>query len=161
MASYVYHTNGTALIKWGGVDLGLASSDGVKISINQYFNEIYSDQLGPKIPATVLRNGCDARIEVELWKYDTNVMLSIIAQRDGGVAGQLPAQPNQVGQLMFENGLTSTLAVLSPVDGQNWLFANCWLLDESSVQLSTQLKIWTCVFRATPAVYNGVLYTFI
>lgn len=143
--------------------MGLSSSDGVKISINQYMNEIYSDERGPNIPSEVLRNGGDAKIEFELWKFDTAVVNSLLASRDGGVQGRL----GLVGELMFYNNLPLELTIASPVDGQNWYFPRTWLLDEGSVQLSTQLKIWTMTIKAVPGPsINGdqsqaVLYQFI
>lgn len=158
-----YHTNGTAALSVSTTqsgssysNLGLSSADGVKINITEYFNEIYSDERGPNIPAEVLRNGADATIEVELWKYDGTVLNTLMALREGGVQGYM----GTIGQMMFNAGLTRRLRVASPIDGQNWQFNRVWILDEQSVQLSTQLKIWTVTFKAVPDE-NGYLYQFV
>jgi len=158
-----YHVNGTASLQVSNTvqgttfsNLGLSSSEGVKINITEYFNEIYSDERGPSIPSEVLRNGADATIEVELWKYDGTVLNNLMALREGGVQGYM----GTIGQMMFNAGLTRRLRVLSPIDGQNWQFNRVWILDEQSVQLSTQLKIWTVTFKAVPDE-NGILYTFV
>ena len=151
----LYHTNGTATLAANGLTLGLSSADGVRISINEALEEIYSDQNGPALPSEVLINGPTASIEFELWKYDSTVLQSILALRMGsgtlGVAGT-------VGKLMFYNSLTFALSVASPVDGLPWYFPRCWIQDEASVQLSTQLKIYSLKIRAVPND-AGTLFT--
>lgn len=151
----LYHTNGTATLTALSLPLGLSSADGVRVSVNEALEEIYSDQLGPSLPSEVLINGATASIEFELWKYDTSVLNSLLARRQGsGTLGTI----GTVGKLMFTNSLTFDLSIASPVDGVVWYFPRCWIQDEASVQLSTQLKVWSLKIRAVPDQY-GVLYT--
>lgn len=151
----LYHANGTATLTALSLPLGLSSADGVRVSVNEALEEIYSDQLGPSLPSEVLINGATASIEFELWKYDTSVLNTLLQRRQGGdTLGKI----GTVGKLMFNNSLTFDLSIASPVDGVVWYFPRCWIQDEASVQLSTQLKVWSLKIRAVPDQY-GVLYT--
>lgn len=152
----VYHTNGTATISVNGTPMGVSSAEGVKVTLNHYTNEIYTDERGPNVPAQVLSNGGDARIEFELWKYNTGVLTQYLADRiNASAAG--PGTVQNVGALMFDN-YTAVLSIASPVDGVVWTFNRTWVLEEASAQLSTQLKIWSLVVRAVCDV-NGSIYT--
>lgn len=150
----LYHTNGTAVVLVNNNYLGLSSAEGVEVAWTEYFNEIYSDERGPNMPSEVLRNGVDAKITLELWKYDSAILNAFIAQREGGVIGQMGI----IGQPMFQNSLTSTVQIASPSDSIIYTFNRCWIVDECAVQLSTQLKIWKIVIRAVPDA-NYVTYT--
>lgn len=149
-----FHVNGTAGLTIDSNALGVASSDGVKVDLNEYFNEIKTDNRGPDIPEEVLRNGNDALITCELWKYDDTVLQNFMAKRDGGNVGQM----GQIGELMFANNRTSVLIIASPVDGHVYTFGRCWLVDAVGLELSTQLKIVSITIKAVPDA-NNYLYT--
>lgn len=158
MAS-IYHTNGTCTAtvatssSSGNGVLGLTSADGVKLTINTFINEIFSDERGPNIPSEVLQNGQDAMIELELWKYDTIVLNNLLSLASGNASAQ--GYLNTVGSLMFNNTRTFALTLSSPQDGVNWYFPRCYIVDDSSVQLSTQLKIWNLKIKAVPGPSSG------
>jgi hypothetical protein len=179
MTSYL-HVNGYANLFVGVqdpptpqtmVELGW-TVDGVEIAETHYTEDVYTDRLGGHIPEDVQNFGAEARITLDLIKYDLAVLRSIITREySGGPGGAMnPNDPSLAGDLMGactkmfslfvkrqyggttgdckNPGATGGASSLSP-EG-NWLFPRCYVVDERSVKVGTKVTRHRLTIRALP-----------
>lgn len=134
--------------------------DGVRITIEEGFEEIYSDERATFIPAEVIRLGQRATISLQLYKGDGTVLSTLIQKRSGG--STLGTIPNALGfgSFLFSGSLTSSVAIYGPVANQTWTFPRAWLAGSAEVSLNSRLIVWNLTFNAVPdASSPAVLYT--
>jgi hypothetical protein len=154
-----YHSNGPTLITVCGSALGYSTAEGVTLSITEGFEDINTDLWGPFVPTLVIREGSLAKVTFDLAIFDSAVLNTYMAAREGGVLGQ----EGIIGEPMYGgcSGSTRTCAMslASPNDGTVYNFPITYIDAAADVTLSTQQKIWSLVIRCVPNTSSGVLYT--
>lgn len=150
-----YYTNGTATITVDSQTLGIAAAEGVKVSINHFAIELFSDEFGPQMACEILNNGGSAIVTFQLLKFDPTRLAAWDQKRfGGGTTGTVP----YVGRLMFSESDMSTMSIASPNSTGVYTFPRCVLLDSVEYELSTQAKRVNCVVKCHHNG-SGVLYT--
>lgn len=183
MTSYL-HVNGYATIGVGAMDSYVQNAfselgwtvEGVEIAETAYQEDVYSDRLGGHIPEDVQNFGAEARITLDLIKYDLKVLRDIITREYQGTVGTTPNEPSLAGDLMMAcskmfacyikrqyGGTTGdcknpgSLGVSSGTPEGNWAFPRCYVVDERSVKVGTKVTRHRLVIRALPNA-SGILY---
>jgi hypothetical protein len=155
--------------------------DGVEISEQMYTEDVYTDRLGGHIPEDVQNFGAEARITLDLIKYDLSVLRKIITREYNGTVGVTPNLPAEAGDLMNAcekffacyinrqygdtNGdcrnpgsLATAINYSSGTPEGNWYFPRCYVVDERSVKVGTKVTRHRLTLRALPNA-TGMLYT--
>lgn len=145
------------------------SVDGVELAFNSYTEQVFTDNKGPNIPEDIQNFGEDARITIDLVKYDLSVLNTIIPRLHGGTVGVQPnynltAATTDYGTLMvqcqhfFSLGVARTTGKTCQNDGEGgWMFPYCYLMDEHSFKVGTKVTRHRLVVRAIPS--DAGLYT--
>ncbi len=147
--------------------------DGVEISEIHYHEDIYTDRLGGHVPEDIQNFGSEARITLDLIKYDNAVLRSIITRNYQGTVGTTPNEPSMAGDLMVACSKMFSLYVKrqygpdcqNPATGSSsnasveggWTFPRCMVVDERSWKVGTKVTRHRLVIRAIPGS-TGVLY---
>lgn len=160
--------------------------DGVQIAETFHSADIYDDAHGPSIPCDVQNFGSEAKITLDLIKYDLDVLRAICAREFNGstpgTVGLTPNEPTLVGDLMVGCGKIFALYVKRayggsagaytdcknlPSDGLSssaagtpeggWLFGRCYVVDERSFKVGTRVTRHNLTIRALPNA-SGVLF---
>lgn len=154
------HVNGLATVKVNSSTLGW-TVDGVVIEFIGYFEDVYTDKNGPRLPQDVLVYGQEARVTCDLIVYDDSVLNAVETLIYNGTYGQTPNV--NYGHLLAACGGTFVLSVLKGSNCVNeteggWIFQIAYLMDNHSVKVGTRVTRHTCVFRCLPDA-SGVLFT--
>lgn len=161
------HVNGLATVKVAGSTLGW-TVDGVNIEFIGYFDDVYTDCAGPKIPLDILSMGEEARVTCDMIVYDDTVMKKIatrIYNKSFGTApnSQCGVTGNLYGYLLkacsgtFELAITQGSGCLVEDEGE-WHFTTAYLMDNHSLKVGTRVTRHQCVFRCLPNA-SGVLFS--
>lgn len=163
MASTDLHVNGPAEIQvsFGSAYVGLGySEDGVQVDPREHQEPIYSDHLGPMIPADIQYLGESALIRATLIQYDRSNMETLESRfRSGKTAGTVPQ--SCIGTLYF--------AASKYIGVQYGSTARCGLSAEkykqfpyATVQDVMSFRVGTRVTRITVTFFaiarDGLLY---
>jgi hypothetical protein len=154
--------------------------DGVEIAETHYAEDVYTDRLGGHIPEDVQNFGMEARITLDLIKYDLDVLRDVITREYQGTVGVTPNESSLAGDLMIAcnkmfsvyikrqyGGTTGdcknpgSLATVnnysSGTPEGNWAFPQCYVVDERSYKVGTKVTRHRLVLRALPNA-SGILY---
>jgi hypothetical protein len=160
----------------GLVELGW-TVDGVDLSFIAAHEDVFTDRLGGHIPEDVQNFGEEARITLNLIKYDLAVLRRILTREyNTGTLGITPNEPSLAGDLMVQCGKMFSLYVKRQYGGTSgdcknpgdygmssgspeggWLFPRCFVVDERSVKVGTKVTRHNIVIRALPNA-SGRLY---
>lgn len=160
------HVNGLATISVGGDVLGY-TVDGVTIEFIAYFEDIYTDLAGPRLPTDVMSYGEEARVTCELIVYDPAILAKVATRIYNGTAGTSPngTGVSGWGTLMALCSKTTSLTIAkgsnnacgSEAEG-GYVFGQAYMTDNHSVKIGTRVTRHTCQFRCLPNA-SGVLYS--
>jgi hypothetical protein len=130
-------------------DLGI-SMDGVTISVEQMYEDIFIDTFGPKVPFQVQSFLGEARVKAKLLFWDETVMETI---RNGN--GITEGLVGQAGALVFGT-LDFAVKILAPAGGAGgvWDFPHCYLTGAQDLKVGTRRGELDLTWRAIP--YTGV-----
>jgi hypothetical protein len=183
MAS-VLRVNGYATVGVGAAETSTQNGfyelgwtvDGVEIAETHYAEDVYTDRLGGHIPEDVQNFGMEARITLDLIKYDLAVLRDVITREYQGTVGTTPNESSLAGDLMVAcnkmfsvyikrqyGGTTGDcknpgdLGTSSGTPEGNWAFPRCYVVDERSFKVGTKVTRHRLVIRALPNA-SGVLY---
>jgi hypothetical protein len=183
LASFL-HVNGYATVGVGAMDAVTISSftelgwtvDGVEIAETHYAEDVYTDRLGGHIPEDVQNFGSEARITIDLIKYDLAVLRKVLTREYDGTVGVTPNEPSLAGDLMTACSKMFSLYIKRQYGGTtgdcknpgslgqssgtpegNWAFPRCYVVDERSVKVGTKVTRHRLTIRALPNA-TGQLY---
>jgi hypothetical protein len=179
------HVNGLATLYVGAMDALVTGNllelgwtvDGVSIAESAAFEDVFSDRLGGHIPEDVQNFGAEAKITLDLIKYDLDILRAICTREYNGTVGLTPNAPATMGDLMVacekmfslyvkrsygpdcrnpaSDGFSSSSSG-TPEGG--WLYPRCYVMDERSFKVGTRVTRHNLVIRALP---NASGYLFI
>jgi hypothetical protein len=171
------HVNGRADIYIGTQASANPSSllgwtvDGVEISTNHYTEDVYTDNKGQHIPEDIQNFGTDARITVDLIKYDATVLAGItdrLATSSNGIdgneltkAGELMYACNDLISVGIKRTQTQACENAEPEQGPSttgWTFPYAYLADERSWKVGTRVTRHRLTFRAIPSASGRLFY---
>jgi len=186
MASFL-RVNGYASVYVGAQDSVFSALaelgwtvDGVEIAETHYSEDVYTDRLGGHIPEDIQNFGAEARITLDLIKYDLAVLRKIIPRVYEGTVGLTPNVPAEAGGLFVACGSMFTCGIKRQYGGTtgdcknpgslanattfasgtpegNWIFPRCYVVDERSVKVGTKVTRHRLTLRALPNA-TGMLY---
>jgi hypothetical protein len=150
--------------------------DGVEIAETHYAEDVYTDRLGGHIPEDIQNFGSEARITLDLIKYDLDILRDIITREYQGTVGVTPNEASLAGDLMVACNKLCSIYIKRQYGGTNgdcknpgafgtssgtpegnWAFPQCYVVDERSYKVGTKVTRHRLVLRAIPNA-SGVLY---
>ncbi len=176
--AYPIQVSGTAQIQVSANNANSYSTigysvDGVFITINNYFSDLFNDLLGPMVPCDTQYMGCDAVIKMRLINilYSGGGTYKSFVDIGRGIDSSVNAAQTfgelwYVGDLLLQNSLAFQLQILpTPNPGglaassaPCWRFFNC-RLDGVPVNVGVRASVWDLTFRAIPnLVQSGSSY---
>jgi hypothetical protein len=157
------------------VQLG-TSVDGVDISLNYYYEDIYIDGYGPKVPYDVEYFLQDAIIKMDLIWFEQVNLLAI--QTGSYYLPNNPGQEGLAGDLMLASDRTMRMVIRTTPTAAGGLtgagltlvepcynFINTYLTGSSEVKYGVNKSVWKLQFRAIPGQqasgsFAALLYNF-
>lgn len=165
MAYTDFHVNGPAIVSTKMAsesaysDLGI-TVDGVEPSFDGKYEDVIADDGGPMVPVDLQYFGEEARIRLELIRWDETRMRLVETRIAGKTVGQIRAV--DLGTLVVRAShyfalsiATSARTGLSAENG--YRFPVCHAVDSIPFKLGTRVTRKTLLIRAIPSV-AGVLY---
>lgn len=157
------HVNGLATITFGSSVLGY-TVDGVTIDFIGYFEDVYTDLYGPRLPTDVLLYGEEARVSCDLIVYDTTVLAKAVTRWYNGTEGYTPN--DQYGHLLMTCSGTTSLQISKGTNAGcggteadlGYIFNNAYLTDNHTMKLGTRVTRHQLTFRCLPEPVSKYLF---
>lgn len=157
MASKIY-VNGPANLYTGTAAgpalefLGFTEGD-TRLSFDAAFEEVFTDQGGPRVPSDMLYLSEQAFISLTLVQYVEAVYAKVAARINGGTRGAIAA--NSIGTLMLQEGKTYQFVIDAPYQAKAafsdmpacYNFLNAYLAQTTDLEVSTKVKKVRCLFH--------------
>jgi len=160
------HVNGTAHIMSGTSgpegfleELGV-SVDGVTITINNEFDDIFTDHYGPKAPYDKQYFLQTVMVKCNLIWYEKDVLYKWLA---GGIPGPTQQGPipegfyGYAGDVITQNALTAQLVIRSTPEGTGltvvedcWNFPHAVLVESAEQKVGVEKTVWNLTWQAMP-----------
>lgn len=139
------HVSGTSTVTVDGAELGV-SVNGVTIKNHNQFQDVFTDELGPLIPTDVQNMGFFSTVEVELIKYDNDVLSNCI----GPFAGVGEGDIGQVGALLIQQQGSHELGIqVENITGgeDNFTFPTAYVIGVTSWNVGVVRTVVKLEFR--------------
>jgi hypothetical protein len=145
-----FHINGAPLVQFGPggsisgslTDLGIATEDGVRITVNNYDFPVMTDDGGTAAPKDIQDMGRDAIITIPLVFYDLAALTTLRSFR-----GTADGNGRDRGKLTFTSGYGFRLVLTSPTD-EAWRFFWCTLRGPNNFNVGTVRTIQNLTVNA-------------
>lgn len=167
MAATDLHVFGPALVNValdGSTYTALGySADGVRITLNSYSEDVISDDSGPAVPGDIQWMGQDARIVMDMVRFDKTTMEILKRRlRTSAVSSEGLVPAAAVGTLLVTGGLYFGLQIYpNQRTGLTaelpYKFPVCNVEGAIESPVGTRVRRTSLVFRAIPQ--GGTLYT--